>query len=208
MLLSAGTLDAGVSKSMNHIHLCRLCGEQNIRWWQDPATGATIERDTDELLMLVISEFAEGLEGERKSLKDTHLPQYPMLHVELADAYIRLGDTLYHRDWWAGSFVIAGRRIGASSKALLQAKTVGGQLLILTALVVHAGSFVNSDKELPVRGQSKLRYAIASAMLCVEYMSQLHGFDLETIVLAKLAYNQNRLDHTHEARLKAGGKKF
>lgn len=43
-------------------------------------------------LMLTVSELAEAMEGDRKKLKDDHLPQYDMRAVELADAAIRIFD--------------------------------------------------------------------------------------------------------------------
>lgn len=43
-------------------------------------------------LMLTVSELAEAMEGDRKSLPDDHLPQYAMRAVELADALIRICD--------------------------------------------------------------------------------------------------------------------
>ena len=43
-------------------------------------------------LMLTVSEAAESMEGDRKSLPDDKLPQYPMRVVELADMVIRSGD--------------------------------------------------------------------------------------------------------------------
>jgi NTP pyrophosphatase (non-canonical NTP hydrolase) len=43
-------------------------------------------------LMLIVSEIAEAMEGDRKSLMDDHLPHRKMLEVELADAVIRIMD--------------------------------------------------------------------------------------------------------------------
>ena len=43
-------------------------------------------------LMLTVSELAESMEGDRKSLPDDKLPQYPMRVVEIADAMIRAAD--------------------------------------------------------------------------------------------------------------------
>lgn len=43
-------------------------------------------------LALCHSELSEALEGMRKGLKDDHLPERPMLEVELADAVIRILD--------------------------------------------------------------------------------------------------------------------
>ena len=42
--------------------------------------------------MLVVSEIAEAMEGERKGLKDDKLPHRPMAEVELVDALIRIFD--------------------------------------------------------------------------------------------------------------------
>lgn len=43
-------------------------------------------------LTLIHSEVSEAMEGDRKSLPDDKLPQYPMRVVELADAAIRCFD--------------------------------------------------------------------------------------------------------------------
>ncbi len=64
----------------------------NSKWWVDPITREPKIRNVGELLMLVTSELAEALEGDRKGLMDTHLPNRPMLEVELADAIIRILD--------------------------------------------------------------------------------------------------------------------
>lgn len=66
--------------------------EDNAKWWVDPATGKPIERNRAELLMLMVSELAEAMEGERKDLMDDKLPHRKMAEVELADAIIRIGD--------------------------------------------------------------------------------------------------------------------
>lgn len=49
-------------------------------------------RNTGELLMLIVSEVAEAMEAHRKDKMDDHLPQYKGLHVEVADALIRILD--------------------------------------------------------------------------------------------------------------------
>lgn len=42
--------------------------------------------------MLCVSELAEAMEGDRKNLMDTHLPDRRMIEVELADTVIRIFD--------------------------------------------------------------------------------------------------------------------
>lgn len=69
----------------------------NQTWWHDPKTGEKLNRNKGELLMLIVSEVAEAMEGERKNLMDDHLPHRKMAEVELADVLIRLFD-------YAGAF--------------------------------------------------------------------------------------------------------
>ena len=49
-------------------------------------------REKGTMLMLIVSELAEAMEGERKDLMDDHLPHRKMAEVELADAIIRIFD--------------------------------------------------------------------------------------------------------------------
>lgn len=111
--------------------LSAICHVANIKWWQNPETGARIERNKGELLCLIHSEISEAMEGERKNLMDDKLPHRRMAEVELADALIRIFD--------------------------------------------YAGAF---------------------------------GYDLQGAFDEKMDFNANREDHQHEARARAGGKKW
>lgn len=64
----------------------------NHHWWHDPKTGELLNREKPTLLMLIVSELAECMEGERKNLMDSHLPHRKNAEVELADAVIRILD--------------------------------------------------------------------------------------------------------------------
>lgn len=68
------------------------CHVANQKWWQDVHTGEPISRNKGELLMLIVSEVAEAMEGERKNLMDDKLPHRKMAEVELIDAMIRIFD--------------------------------------------------------------------------------------------------------------------
>lgn len=61
-------------------------------WHTNLETGELKERNRAEMLMLMVSELAEAMEGERKGLMDDHLPNRPMVEVELADCMIRICD--------------------------------------------------------------------------------------------------------------------
>lgn len=72
--------------------LIQRCHEENLKWWTDLETGQPLHRNKGELLMLIVSEIAEAMEGERKNLMDNHLPHRKAAEVELADAVIRIFD--------------------------------------------------------------------------------------------------------------------
>jgi len=87
-LEAAGKLPA--AECLNR--LAAECHKANETWWKNPATGERIQRNKGELLMLIVSEVAEAMEGERKNLMDDHLPHRRMAEVELADVLIRVFD--------------------------------------------------------------------------------------------------------------------
>ena len=58
---------------------------KNAGWHDNP-------REVGTMLMLIVSEVAEAMEGDRKDLIDDHLPHRKMIEVELADAVIRIAD--------------------------------------------------------------------------------------------------------------------
>jgi len=85
---------ARIRASINE--LCKDIFEANLHrgWWTDINTGtSTVDtRSVPEVLMLIVTEIAEAMEGHRKDLMDDHLPHRKMLEVELADAMIRIMD--------------------------------------------------------------------------------------------------------------------
>lgn len=72
--------------------LANTVHQANQKWWHNPANGERLIRNRGEMLMLIVSEISEAMEGERKNLLDTHLTSRPMAEVELADAVIRIFD--------------------------------------------------------------------------------------------------------------------
>lgn len=63
-------------------------------WWTDVNSRQDLrgKKNVPTLLMLIVSELAEAMEGHRKDLKDEHLPEFKSIEVELADALIRICD--------------------------------------------------------------------------------------------------------------------
>lgn len=157
----------------------------NAKWWQDPATGRPIERDAQELLMLTVSEISEAMEGVRRDLMDDKLPHRKMEEVEMADAYIRLLD-------YAGGF---GLNLFPYRGEVWLPLNKGAAMLHIVWAIVEVDTGVTT-------------LALGYALAVIETYCQLHDCDLVGAIEAKLLFNATREDHTHEARLKQGGKKF
>lgn len=64
----------------------------NKKWWYQADGVTPLARNKGELLMLVVTEVAEAMEGERKNLMDDKLPHRRMAEVEIVDAIVRLLD--------------------------------------------------------------------------------------------------------------------
>lgn len=81
-------------KCKNLEDLCKYFYSMNVQmgWYTNIKTGEQIDRNIGEMLMLIVSEIAEAMEGYRKNLNDDKLPSRPMIEVELADAIIRICD--------------------------------------------------------------------------------------------------------------------
>ena len=84
------TYDSAAAEAINL--LAERVHKNNKNWWTNLQTGEPLKRNVGEMLMLVVSEISEAMEGHRKSLMDDHLPNRPMVEVELADALIRILD--------------------------------------------------------------------------------------------------------------------
>jgi hypothetical protein len=74
--------------------LVNVCfGNAKAAGWHSTIGDSKVEKYLKPAqLMLMVSEIAEAMEGERKGLMDDHLPNRPMAEVELADAIIRIAD--------------------------------------------------------------------------------------------------------------------
>lgn len=81
-------------------------------WWTDLKTGEDLrgKRNKGELMMLMVSEIAEAMEGARKDLASDKLPGFSSEEEELADLFIRLGDYAGAHKLRLGAAVIAKMR--------------------------------------------------------------------------------------------------
>jgi hypothetical protein len=163
-------------------------------WWSDPYTGARIDRNMGEMLMLVVTELAEAYVGVSGELMDDKLPHRWMYHVELADAAIRILD-------------IAGSRgmdlAGAWSDELElpdQDSYNAEDLMRVVVLLSEAMEGVRKQDE------TRIRVNLTAALQTINTIAGLCCFDLLEVIEQKRAFNRTRADHKVENRIAVGGK--
>jgi hypothetical protein len=172
---------------------------RNAKWWFDK-DGVPVARDYGELLMLAVSELAEAMEGVRKSkpgapLMDDKLPSRPMEEVEIADTVIRLTDSS------------VGLKTGLypaliTIRSGMERPTKAANLLTIVKTICLLDDAIADGDD-----QGARHYLSTAIAYCYDYAEQ-YGLDLDGAIDAKMAYNDNRKDHTHEARAAVGGKSF
>lgn len=88
------TTQIGLKLSAQDLQIACHTLAHSAGWWIDK-DGADIRTNPycfSNKLALIHSEISEAMEGDRKGLKDSHLPQRDAREVELADAVIRIFD--------------------------------------------------------------------------------------------------------------------
>lgn len=86
-------IEQGIKKAIKDSHGASVAAG----WYTDPSTREPLNRNLGEMLMLIVSEIAEAMEGVRKNKMDDHLPHRTSEEVELADALIRIFDYAGYR---------------------------------------------------------------------------------------------------------------
>ena len=184
----------------------------NDKWWRDLETGEPIERDKQDMLFLVITELSECFEGWRKNLPDTHLPQYPMMQVEIIDAFIRLLD---YTHGWYGDIPYAWTGFEREpTEDEKQVRTVANFLLDLSNAITAFWQKEALLKVTDIHGyEEDVRLSMGDDLLNIIgglfIFAKFFGFEDQFVEIyeAKMAYNATREDHTLEARRGKHGKK-
>lgn len=160
----------------------------DVGWWDE----WPVKTDRHETaMMLVISEIAEAMEGDRKDLMDDHLPEFKAFGVELADAMIRLLDLAGAYELQKLTQIVNDNT--CHYRAQWENKSVPEQLWRAITLTTRP---TNPDQQ------------ILNSMVSVCAIAELNGVDLWKLVELKRAYNKKRSDHKRENRAAAGGKAY
>jgi hypothetical protein len=180
---------------MNFNELAKEIHADNHMWWKDPKTGQPIERDRDQLLILINSELIEAMEGERKSLMDDHIPHRRMAEVEMADTLIRIMD-------FCGKHAIP---LDVTSNRDLKPLPENRAAAIwqIVKILAQVGTLMQNNADLKYVGQSVSRIIKMLYQYCETF-----GYDLNGAMADKREFNSKRIDHTFAARLAPGGKKW
>lgn len=165
--------------------------EDNAKWWTDLDTGLSLLRSRNRLalLMLVVTEVSEFVDGNYTGARDQHLPEWPNWQIELADIAIRLLDMIGAED----------KLHGQPLSGALKTESVGVVPLIQT---LSLAAEANRKERVAV-----YRKALNTALAMVCDMARDKECNLLAAVEAKRAFNRIRADHSLEARRVAGGKK-
>lgn len=164
---------------------------QNVKrgWWDDP------DRCVFQTLQLVNTEIAEGTEGDRKNLMDTHLPDRTMPEVELADTLIRLLDLAGRYGW--------RYTINATPHPKLRlADNLAAKHFWLTSAVCYLGSKIASYPP------ERCWYEYSAAVKTLLIIAEQENYNLRDAMDEKLAFNMIRADHSRENRAAFDGKKY
>jgi hypothetical protein len=161
----------------------------NAGWYEDLKTGKRLKRNLNQMMMLILSEVAEAMEGERKGLMDDKLPHRQMAEVELADTIIRIGDYLGYigYKWHQTNYLFELKSFCKT------AEDKGEALWVICKKIVAVQT----------EGSCWERVVAAICHYCGK-----HGYDLVGAISEKRAYNAKREDHKIENRKKLGGKTF
>lgn len=157
---------------------------ENKKWWYNK-DGSVINNPDRRLLMLVVSELVEAMEGDRKDLNDDKLTHRKMIEVELADTVLRMLDRMIGKKLKPFRGVYRPKKIDDQSD-------ITEILYDITSLLFNP--ITKDETEIVV-------YKVLD-------FGHTYGYDILSAIREKREYNQSRIDHSYSSRESANGKKY
>lgn len=183
-------------------------------WWTSLVTGEPLQRNTGELLMLMVSELGEIPPYPTSETEmDDKLPHRLMIEVELADCAIRIFDTfgalapLTHQSFVYGlSLPLIGDAISWHQIDYSLMRIVR---FLSQSMEGHRKSRVLTNIMAPDSGDvPAFDHYLGLALFSIFDLGWRLGLDVPGAIAEKAEYNQQREDHKIEVRKRDGGKAY
>lgn len=173
----------------------------NHRWWHDEI-GNRLDRNKGELICLFHSEVSEATEGALTNAMDDKLPHRRMDEVEMGDTYIRVLD---YAEGFGHDLESAEITVFPGCRRYFYNTSDEGKLAQHAIIHMHLSKAMECERK---GNTANVARWLNGALHLIEQYCTLHRYDLFAAIGEKLAYNQQRQDHTYEARAQANGKKW
>lgn len=192
-------------------------GNRKAGWWDflNDAEGYVDPSLVSIKVTLIVSEYCEAVEGQRKNKVDDHLPQYRNEPVEIADAAIRTMDFLGFMlvtcaktsEEWAWALIDAEDHLEGLEfdDAMKVRQFCASNIFLGCSNTINGIHTEGSMQSIDIRSMCSVLTAIAALG---ELMEREYSVNFLEVIAAKEAYNAIRADHKAEARAAVGGKKF
>jgi len=161
-------------------------------WWTNLETGEEHVLDTESIQqkeVLIMTELAEAVEGDRKDLMDDKLPHRKMIEVELADVVIRALDLSY----------AMGITLETLNDDINTYKSLMHNVSFTSLTHSSCGMIFNG-------GSNNYKYLLMVRRILI--WGEQNGYDIHGALIEKMEYNANRADHKVENRKAEGGKSY
>jgi hypothetical protein len=174
-------------------------------WYTNPTTGEALTRNTGELIALMHSEVSECWEAlvAYPGEPDEKCPDHFAFAVEIADAMIRVSDTLGARGYDMDKIVSL---VSVTYPDFYRKNAVGADKATRLMGVHLALSYaLEADRK---GRESDLGYWLVIALLLLADFAWSSKVEIGDVIFDKCHYNLGRQDHALENRKQAGGKAY
>jgi hypothetical protein len=163
-------------------------------WWKDVGFEGTIIK-----IVLISTELSEAVEGIINGLQDDKLRHYPMEHVEMVDAILRITDLLGRYRFFETDTARGLKPLRYHPGFIIVSK-----LASITIIHCSISKAIEAFRKGDLKG---FEYSIWKTLYRVLDYCEKCKIPIEQIIEEKMEFNRHREDHKLENRAKEGGKK-